>query len=34
MAYKEKDLAFVEELAFRLPITKADNCNISDGRRR
>jgi hypothetical protein len=26
----EKGLAFVGELAFRLPITEVDNCNIAD----
>jgi hypothetical protein len=30
MAYNEKGLAFVGELAFRQPITEVDNCNIAD----
>jgi hypothetical protein len=30
LAANEKGLAFVGELAFRLPITKVDNCNIAD----
>jgi hypothetical protein len=30
LAYNEKGLAFVGELAFRQPITKAHNCNIAD----